>query len=143
MHNIGDKLAVVPFDNDLSQLGYAACDFMLMPSLFEPCGLPQMIAPKYGCLPVVHNTGGLHDTVNMLTPDGTSGNGIVFCNYDTNALRWAVDEAIRFYQRPAEWKREVISRIMRQAKERFNHDVTAQEYIKIYEAMLARPLVVN
>ncbi|MBO5922877.1 MAG: glycogen/starch synthase, partial [Lentisphaeria bacterium] len=54
MHNINSHLAVAPFDNDLSQLGYAASDFMLMPSMFEPCGLPQMIAPKYGCLPVVH-----------------------------------------------------------------------------------------
>jgi len=52
-----------------------------------------------------------------------------------------VDEAMRFYHRPAEWKNQVIARIMDEAKERFNHDVTAQAYIDIYESMLARPLV--
>ena len=104
---------------------------------------PMNHAPKYGSLPVVHNTGGLHDTVNMLNDDGTQGNGIVFCNYDSYALRWAVDEAMRFYHRPAEWKTGVISRIMVEARKRFNHDVTAQEYIKIYESLLSRPLVVD
>ncbi|MBO5821712.1 MAG: glycogen/starch synthase, partial [Lentisphaeria bacterium] len=101
-HNFYDRVTVCDFDEQLSRLGFAAADFMLMPSRFEPCGLPQMTCQYYGAIPVVHDTGGLHDTVNMLTPDGASGNGIVFCNYDTNALRWAVDEAVRFYQRPVE-----------------------------------------
>ena len=142
-HNFYDRVTVCDFDEQLSRLGFAAADFMLMPSRFEPCGLPQMTCQYYGAIPVVHDTGGLHDTVNMLSSDGESGNGIVFCNYDSCALRWAVDEAMRFYQRPAEWKNGVISRIMREARQRFNHDVTAQEYIKIYESMLSRPLVVD
>ena len=143
MHNIGDRLAVVPFDNDLSQLGYGASDFMLMPSLFEPCGLPQMIAPKYGCLPVVHNTGGLHDTVEMLDIQQHRGNGFIFNDYDAHALSWAIDRAMEFYDQPQEVRAREITRIMEEAARRFNHDVTAQAYIRIYEEMLQCPLVVN
>ena len=142
-HNIYDRVTVCDFDEQLSRLGFAASDFMLMPSRFEPCGLPQMTCQYYGSLPIVHDTGGLHDTVNMLSEDGSSGNGIVFCNYDSYALRWAVDEAMRFYRRPEEWKHGVIARVMKEARSRFNHDVTAQGYINIYESMLARPLVIN
>ena len=143
MHNIGDRLAVVPFDNDLSQLGYAACDFMLMPSLFEPCGLPQMIAPKYGCLPIVHNTGGLHDTVEMLDVQQHRGNGFIFNDYDSHALAWAIDRAMDFYQQPIAVREKEITRIMEEAERRFNHDVTAQAYIRIYEEMLQCPLVID
>ena len=58
---------------------------MLMPSLFEPCGLPQMQAPIYGSLAVAHNTGGLHDTVEHLDWNAGRGNGFVFDTYDSNA----------------------------------------------------------
>ena len=143
MHNIADRLAVVPFDNDLSQLGYGASDFMLMPSLFEPCGLPQMIAPKYGSLPIVHNTGGLHDTVEMLNIHQHSGNGFIFNDYDSRALAWAIDRAMEFYMAPAEIREREITRIMDEAERRFNHDVTAQSYIRIYEEMLQCPLIVD
>ena len=143
MHNIGDRLAVVPFDNDLSQLGYGASDFMLMPSLFEPCGLPQMIAPKYGSLPVVHNTGGLHDTVKMLDTVQHRGNGFIFNDYDSHALNWAIDRAMEFYQSDPQVREREVTRIMDEAERRFNHDVTAQSYIRIYEEMLQCPLVVE
>ena len=143
IHNISDKLAVVPFDNDLSQLGYAASDFMLMPSLFEPCCLPQMIAPKYGCLPVVHNTGGLHDTVEMLDTIQHRGNGFIFNDYDSHALSWAIDRAMEFYELPEDVRTREISRVMDEAERRFNHDVTAQAYIRIYEEMLQCPLIVD
>ena len=80
------------FDERLSRLAYAASDFMLMPSLFEPCGLPQMTAPLYGSLPVVHNTGGLHDTVRPLDVDQSTGNGFRFDYYSSDGLRWAMDD---------------------------------------------------
>ncbi len=140
-HHIPENLAVSDFDNDLSQLGFAAADFMLMPSRFEPCGLPQMAAPKYGCLPVVHDTGGLHDTVEELDIANSIGNGFVFKNYDSAGLLWAVDQAMRFWHLPAEVKAREIARIMRESAARFNHDVTAARYIEIYESMLHRPLV--
>jgi glycogen synthase len=61
-HGFHSRVAVCDFNERLEHLAYAAADFILMPSLFEPCGLPQMIAPIYGALPVAHDTGGIHDT---------------------------------------------------------------------------------
>jgi glycogen synthase len=102
-----------------------------------------MTSQYYGSLPVVHDTGGLHDTVDHLSADGCSGNGFVFRDYDHGGLLWGVDEAMRFFAKDPQWKNGVISRVIDEAKVRFNHDVTAQEYIRIYESMLARPLVVK
>ncbi len=140
-HNFYDRVLVCDFDESLSRLAFAASDFVLMPSLFEPCGLPQMTCQYFGSLPVVHDTGGLHDTVERLDVKNHTGNGFPFENYDPNGLMWAMDEAMRFWQLPPNVKEQEIARVMRESKQRFNHDVTAQEYIKIYENMLARPLV--
>jgi ADP-glucose type glycogen/starch synthase len=140
-HNIGRRLAVHDFEGRLSQLGFAASDFMLMPSLFEPCGLPQMQAPIYGSLAVAHNTGGLHDTVEMLDADSGRGNGFIFDTYDSNGLFWAMDQAMAFWHRPAEVRAREISRIMTESLSRFNHEACARQYIELYERMLHRPLV--
>ncbi len=135
------RVAVVDFDERLSRLGYAGSDFMFMPSLFEPCGLPQMIAPIYGSLPIVHATGGLYDTVSHLDSDGKTGNGFCFHTYDASGLRWACDQAMIFHRQPDKAKEKIIQRIMRESTQQFSHEEVAQEYIKIYEKMLARPLV--
>ena len=134
-------MAVLSFDKRLSQQGYAASDFVLMPSLYEPCGLPQMIAPIYGSLPIVHDTGGLHDTVEHLDVAAHTGNGFVFKFFDDAGLQWGIDEAMRFYALPAEVKNAEIARIMRESKARFTHRQTAQAYIDLYEKMLNRKLV--
>ncbi len=141
MHGFYDRVAVCPFDEKLSRLAYAAADFVLIPSMFEPCGLPQMIGPKYGTLPVAHDTGGLRDTVQELNPAAQSGNGFLFKNYDSNGLRWAIDEAVRFHHLPAETRTSNIRRIMKKAFESFTHAVNAQRYIDLYERMLERPLI--
>ncbi|MDD3886254.1 MAG: glycogen/starch synthase [Victivallaceae bacterium] len=140
-HDFYERVTVCDFDEGLSRLAFAASDFILMPSLFEPCGLPQMTSQYYGSLPVVHDTGGLHDTVEPLDVNRNTGNGFRFENYDAHGLEWAMDEAMRFYALPETQKSEIVSRVMLEAKTRFNHDVTAQAYIKIYESMLARPLL--
>ena len=132
---------MLDFDKNLSQQGYAASDFVLMPSLYEPCGLPQMIGPIYGSLPIVHDTGGLHDTVEHLNLANHTGNGFVFKFFDDAGLQWAIDEAMRFFALPAETKNAEIARIMAQSKQRFNHRQTAQAYIDLYEKMLNRKLV--
>ena len=129
------------FDARLSALGFAASDFTLMPSLFEPCGLPQMQAPIYGSLAVAHNTGGLHDTVEMLDAAASKGNGFIFDNYDSNGLFWAMDQAMDFFHAGAGIREREISRIMTESRRRFNHEACAKEYIKLYEQMLDRPLV--
>ncbi|MBR3223482.1 MAG: glycogen/starch synthase [Kiritimatiellae bacterium] len=140
-HGLYGRLAVHDFDGRLSQLGFAASDFTLMPSLFEPCGLPQMQAPIYGSLAVAHNTGGLHDTVEQLDCGASRGNGFVFDTYDSPGLFWAMDQAMAFYRLDAGVREREISRIMCESLRRFNHGECAKEYINLYERMLDRPLV--
>ncbi len=141
-HQMFDRVAICDFDERLARLAYGASDFVLMPSRFEPCGLPQMIGPIYGCLPVAHNTGGIHDTVTPLDLARETGNGFLFDVCDAGGLYWAFGEAMRFYRRDAGVKARQIERIMLQSKATFNHDVTARHYIDLYEKMLQRPLVV-
>ena len=141
MHDLRDRVAVCNFDEKLSRLGYAAADFVLVPSLFEPCGLPQMVGAIYGTLPVVHDTGGLHDTVESLSADGKTGNGFSFKIYGSAGLEWAMDEAMKFFAQPASQRAEQVGRIMRESKARFNHAVCARSYMDIYERMLNRVLV--
>ncbi|MCL1921302.1 MAG: glycogen/starch synthase [Kiritimatiellaeota bacterium] len=140
-HDLYGRLAVCDFDQKLSKLAFAASDFTLVPSLFEPCGLPQMVGQMYGSLPIVHDTGGLHDTVEHLDPAAGTGNGFSFKIYDSRGLEWAMDRAMDFYKRPADEREQHIARIMRESVQRFNHDVCAKAYIDIYEKMLHRPLV--
>ncbi|MBC7980636.1 MAG: glycogen/starch synthase [Armatimonadetes bacterium] len=135
------RVAIVDFNERQSRLGYAASDFMIMPSLFEPCGLPQMTAPIYGSLPVVHGTGGLYDTIRPMNVEHAMGNGFRFDNYDPNALRWAVDRAMDFHALPDEAKGPQIQRVIRESIKEFSHQEVARRYIEIYEEMLARPLV--
>ena len=141
MHDFSDRVAVCDFSEPLSRHAYAASDFMIIPSLFEPCGLPQMISSIYGSLPIARNTGGLHDTVTHLDIDNNCGNGFIFDHYDSGGLRWAVDEAMRFYHQPADIKASQITRIMAESKQSFNHAKTAEAYFEIYEKMLQRPVV--
>ena len=129
------------FDESLSRLGYAASDFMVMPSSFEPCGLPQMVSPIYGTIPIVHKTGGLKDTIKPLDPNANSGNGFLFDHFDNTGFRWAIDRAMEFHRLPKEIKAPQIARIMQESIKQFNHETTARAYFDIYERMLRRPLV--
>jgi starch synthase len=114
---------------------------MLMPSLFEPCGLPQMVAPIYGTLSVARATGGLYDTVRPLDPDTSRGNGFTFHDYDPGGLRWAIDRAMDFHALPAEVRWREVRRVMDESRREFSYDRVARQYMDRYEAMLARPLV--
>ncbi len=139
--NLQSRVAAVGFDEKLSRLAYAGSDFMLMPSLFEPCGLPQMVAPLYGTLAVARNTGGIADTVHPLDVDQSTGNGFRFNDYDSNGLRWAIDRAMDFFRLPGDVRCREIGRIMRESRMEFSHERTARQYMDCYETMLARPLV--
>lgn len=139
-HNFYDRVSVVDFEEELSHLAYAASDFVLMPSKFEPCGLPQMIGSIFGTLPIAFDTGGLHDTIEHLDTDQNKGNGFLFNVFDGNGLEWAIREAMDFYDLPDNQKENHLSRIMLESKEKFNHSETAKKYIQLYEKMLNRPL---
>lgn len=140
-HGLHDRVAVCGFDEGLARLAYGAADFVLMPSLYEPCGLPQMIGPLYGSLPVAHKTGGIQDTVQPLAEDGRTGNGFLFDTYDSGGLFWAMDQAVGFHELPDPARAERVARIMRDSRRQFNHTVTARNYMALYEKMLQRPLV--
>jgi starch synthase len=140
-HNLHQRVAVCDFSENLEHQAYGASDFILMPSRFEPCGLPQMIAPLYGSLPVVHDTGGIHDTICHIDVENSLGNGFVFETYDASGLWWAINEAMRFYRRPVDEKEAQVDRIMQESARTFTHAVTARRYIELYERMLQRPLV--
>jgi starch synthase/alpha-amylase len=139
-HGFHKRVVIHDFDFRLEHQAYAACDFILMPSSFEPCGLPQMIAPIYGTLPVAHDTGGIHDTISHLDTAQNSGNGFLFKDFDSNALMWAIERAMDFYNLPGTTKAKHIRRIMQESADAFTHANTARQYIKLYEKMLQRPL---
>jgi len=140
-HGFQSRVAIYDFSNDLEHWAYGASDFILMPSRFEPCGLPQMIAPIYGALPVAHDTGGIHDTVTHLNVAENTGNGFLFKNFDANGLHWAIEQAMSFYQLPPKTKAAQIERIMKESAVTYTHDNTARKYIELYEKMLQRPLI--
>jgi starch synthase len=125
-----DKVALrFGYDEALSHRIEAACDFFLMPSQFEPCGLNQMYSLRYGTIPVVRATGGLDDSVIDFTQDAAHANGIKFQEYSARALAKAIRKALVIYNQPA------LLRRFRQNAMRadFSWDKTVGKYLKIYE----------
>jgi starch synthase len=113
-------------------LVYAGSDMFLMPSRFEPCGLGQMIAMKYGTIPIVRKTGGLADTVENLSPEGRRGTGFTFEQYRSSELLFAIRRAVEAFHQPKLWK-ELVQRAMKQD---FSWDVSAGKYVELYGKML-------
>ncbi len=140
-HNLSDRVAIRGFNKHLARQTYGASDFVLMPSRFEPCGLVQMIGAIYGALPIAHDTGGIHDTITHLDVSKNTGNGFLFKTFDAGGLSWAIDQAMQYYMMPLTKRKRQINRIMMQSAATFNHAVTAEHYINLYEKMLQRPLV--
>jgi starch synthase len=128
-HKYPGKLSVnIGFDNGLAHLIYAGCDMNLIPSLFEPCGLGQMIAMHYGSLPVVRHTGGLVDTVPPFNKNMTSGNGFVFYQYSVESLMNVLRLAIEKTRDKTIWF-DAVKRIMTVD---FSWRIPAQEYQNLY-----------
>ena len=94
----------IEFNDALGQLIYGGCDLFLMPSRYEPCGLGQMIAMRYGATPVVRRTGGLADTVEAFDPARDEGTGFLFDEASPEALADAIEEALDVYQDRAAWR---------------------------------------
>lgn len=130
------RLSYKKFNEELSGIGKAAADFILMPSRYEPCGLPQMEAIRFGTLPIVRATGGLKDTIQHLDWHSDSGNGFVFEIADKAGLEYGIKEAISFYKLPHEIKKKQIQRIMLESLEKYNLKNTAEKYLNLYEKLL-------
>ena len=118
------------FDAALAQRIYAGCDLFLMPSRFEPCGLGQLIALRYGTIPVVRAVGGLADTVRDLDAHPRDGNGFSFTQYDRAAFSGALARALRAFGRGGEAWAAVRARAMR---EDHSWNASASGYADLYE----------
>ncbi len=125
-----DKVAVrIGYDEGLAHRIEAGCDFYLMPSQFEPCGLNQMYSLRYGTIPVVRTTGGLDDSVVDFTQDPANADGIKFQEYSARALAKAIRKALAVYAQP-----DLLRRYRRNAmKVDFSWDQTVVKYLKVYQ----------
>lgn len=120
----------IGYNNELAHQIQAGCDFLLMPSRFEPCGLNQIYSMKYGTLPVVRATGGLDDTVSQYDESQGSGTGFKFLDISSRALYYTVGWAVStYYDRPAHMK----SMIGEAMKKDFCWEKSAKEYLGLYE----------
>lgn len=95
--------AAITFNHELAHRVYAGADLFLMPSLSEPCGLSQMIALRYGTLPIVRETGGLKDTVQSYNEFTGEGNGFSFTHYNAHDMLATIRRALSFYRDPVAW----------------------------------------
>ena len=94
----GRLCAYIGYNEELSHRVYAGADFLLMPSRFEPCGLSQMIAMRYGAVPIVRSTGGLADTVRSCQVGQEDGTGYLFGDYDAGAMLSVIGQATGLYR---------------------------------------------
>ncbi|KAJ8532069.1 hypothetical protein K7X08_011992 [Anisodus acutangulus] len=137
-HNKGSNIRILlMYSEELSHMLYAAADMVLVPSMYEPCGLAQMIGMRYGAVPIVRKTGGLADTVFDMDDQSHSEitNGFVFEGIDEGSLNCALGRAFSYYQeKPNEWK-ATVQKVMR-IDNSWNN--TAGKYIDIYNSVRVR-----
>lgn len=120
------------YDEKLAHRIYAGADLFLMPSMFEPCGLAQLIALRYGTLPIVRETGGLKDTVKPFNEDTGEGYGFSFTNYNAHDMLVTIERAIGYFRQKPTW-----TKIRKQAMTKdYSWNNSAKEYYKIYRQVL-------
>ena len=129
-----DKVSLqLKYDFGLSCRIYAGCDMFLMPSLFEPCGLSQMMSLKYGTIPIVRETGGLADSVQPYNEFEQTGTGFSFSNYNAHEMMDTIDYALHtFYDYPDAWD-AIVQRAM---AEKLDWDASAEQYIRLFASLL-------
>jgi starch synthase len=128
-----DKLSAnITFNNTLAKRIYASSDLFLMPSLFEPCGIGQLLALRYGTLPIVRETGGLKDTVKAYNEYTNEGNGFSFENYNAHDMLYTLKRALNFYGNKTIWNTLVESSMMEDNSWR----KSAEEYKNLYASLL-------
>ncbi len=135
-HRTGNRAqGVTIFDDRLAHRIYAGSDFFLMPSMFEPCGLAQMIALRYGTLPIVRATGGLRDTVWPLNEHTGEGNGFSFDNYNAHDMLHTIRYALSVYR-----KNKMMALLQKHAMEQdWSFRKSSLAYAKLYVLTCAQP----
>lgn len=129
---------VLKYDEALSHSIYAGADIFIIPSIFEPCGLTQMISMRYGAIPVARKTGGLNDSVfdvddSTITPQ--TRNGFTFSGVHEKDLNHALDRAINYFVQRREWWQDLVRKAMLLD---FSWDSSASQYEELYERAIAR-----
>ncbi len=118
------------YDYELAHKIFAGADMVLVPSRYEPCGLNQMYAMKYGAIPIVRATGGLRDTVDQFDPDRETGAGFKFDDPEPSALKETILKALDLYRtNPVAWQNLMV----RAMKQDFSWERSAREYLRLYE----------
>ncbi len=130
----GDKVSAnIYYSEAMSHKIYAACDAFLMPSLFEPCGLSQLMSLRYGTVPIVRETGGLKDTVEPYNEYESKGTGFSFTNYNAHEMLDAIRYAEHiYYDKKREWNK-IVDRAMAAD---FSWKVSANKYQEMYDWLI-------
>lgn len=125
--------ANIYYSEDMSHKIYASCDAFLMPSLFEPCGLSQLMSLRYGTVPIVRETGGLKDTVEPYNEYESTGTGFSFANYNAHEMMNTINYAKHvFYNNKREWNKIVDRGMLKD----FSWTSSAKKYQKLYDNLL-------
>lgn len=125
----GRMYVKIGFEDSLAHKIYAGADIFLMPSRYEPCGIGQLIAMRYGTIPVARRTGGLMDTVSDYQPIDGKGTGFLFSDYTADALQCCLKRALCVYINKARWKKLIRSAM----KMNFSWVDSAKRYIELYD----------
>lgn len=120
------------FNEPLSRRLYAASDMFLMPSKFEPCGISQLIALRYGSVPIVRETGGLNDTVHSYNEFTGEGNGFTFANYNAHDMMNTIKRALSFYTQPEHWRQVTKNALSGE----YSWQRSAQKYMDVYSKLI-------
>jgi starch synthase len=127
-------VSYIGFDDGLARRIFAGSDFFLMPSRFEPCGLSQQYALRYGSIPIARNTGGLSDTITPFKNDGKRANGFLFNLPDSQELAEVIHRSRELYQ-----DQKAFYKIRENAlKSSFSWALAAEQYEKTYEWALGK-----
>ncbi len=130
----GKLAARIEMNHALAHKIYASSDMFLMPSMFEPCGLSQMISMRYGTLPITRETGGLRDTVLSYNKFIDDGNGFTFLNYNAHDMLAVIERAVGYYRDNKEIWHALMQRDMRG---HYGWDQSAEHYLDLYKAAMA------
>lgn len=133
----GQASVHILFDPLLAKKIYAGSDMILVPSYYEPCGLSQMIALRYGTIPVVRETGGLADTIQNYDLHTGQGNGFVFSDFTHGAMLWGLERAVETYNNSKAWSRLVKNAMACD----FSWTASAKKYLQVYDSSVRRPIV--
>ena len=127
-----EKVGVMlAFDKSLAKKIYAGADIFLMPSKSEPCGLAQMIASRYGTVPVVRETGGLYDTIKPYNTEDKTGNGITFKTYNAHDMYDAIRRTVELYSNKRQWKALRTNAMSAD----FSWSASAKKYLEMYASL--------